>query len=209
MHRLLAAAVIGVVTAAASTGPLLVAPPATAAAVTTTDGCLTSIPDPGTTAPVQICYTLFRPAGATQAAPVPMVLHSHGWGGSRTKDPGSFSYLTDAGFGVLSFDQRPPRTHAAAAVDDSQERTAGRRTRQLRVGQCRLLGQDGVGPRQRDVLVPRRGQLVEPAHVGLEARRGTVDRHRRGHDDVRPVAGVRGRRGCLLQRWRDVGLRHR
>ena len=35
-----------------------------------------------------------------------MVLHSHGWGGSRTKDPASFSYLTDAGFGVLSFDQR-------------------------------------------------------------------------------------------------------
>ena len=55
---------------------------------------------------MQICYTLFRPAGATKAAPVPMVLHSHGWGGSRTKDPASFSYLTDAGFGVLSFDQR-------------------------------------------------------------------------------------------------------
>ena len=37
---------------------------------------------------------------------VPMVLHSHGWGGSRTTDPAAFSYLTDAGFGVLSFDQR-------------------------------------------------------------------------------------------------------
>ena len=35
-----------------------------------------------------------------------MVLHSHGWGGSRTTDPASFAYLTDAGFGVLSFDQR-------------------------------------------------------------------------------------------------------
>ena len=107
MHRILTAAVLGVVTAA--TSPLLVAPvapAATAAGVTTTDGCITSVPDPGTATPVQICYTLFRPAGATQAAPVPMVLHSHGWGGSRTKDPASFSYLTDAGFGVLSFDQR-------------------------------------------------------------------------------------------------------
>jgi len=35
-----------------------------------------------------------------------MVLHSHGWGGSRTTDPAAFAYLTDAGFGVLSFDQR-------------------------------------------------------------------------------------------------------
>ncbi|MCF6378615.1 alpha/beta fold hydrolase [Nocardioides KLBMP 9356] len=106
MHRLLAA-VLGVVTAAAS--PLLVAPvasPATAAAVTTTDGCVQSVPDPGTTTPVDICFTLFRPAGASASSPVPMVLHSHGWGGSRTKDPASFSYLTDAGFGVLSFDQR-------------------------------------------------------------------------------------------------------
>ncbi len=67
MHRILAAAVLGVVTAA--TSPLLVAPvapAATAAGVTTTDGCITSVPDPGTEAPVQICYTLFRPAGATK-----------------------------------------------------------------------------------------------------------------------------------------------
>ncbi len=107
MHRILTAAVIGVVTAA--TSPLLVAPvapAATAAGATTTDGCIRSVPDPGTTAPVEICFTLFRPASATRTAPVPMVLHSHGWGGSRTTDPASFAYLTDAGFGVLSFDQR-------------------------------------------------------------------------------------------------------
>ncbi|PKH40700.1 X-Pro dipeptidyl-peptidase (S15 family) [Nocardioides alpinus] len=103
MHRLIAAAVVSAVTAA--TLPFLVSP-AAAADVTTTDGCLQSVPDPGTTAPVDICFTLFRPAGATQGSPVPMVLHSHGWGGSRTTDPASFSYLTDAGFGVLSFDQR-------------------------------------------------------------------------------------------------------
>lgn len=103
MFRILTAAVLGV--AAATTAPLL-AMPATAAAATTTDGCVQSIPDPGTTTPVDICFTLFRPAGATKQHPVPMVLHSHGWGGSRTSDPASFQYLTDAGFGVLSFDQR-------------------------------------------------------------------------------------------------------
>lgn len=103
MHRLIATLVVGVITAA--TLPFL-GSPATAAAVTTTDGCIRSVPDPGTTLPVDICFTLFRPAGATRDSPVPMVLHSHGWGGSRTTDPAAFAYLTDAGLGVLSFDQR-------------------------------------------------------------------------------------------------------
>lgn len=102
--RRLAVAVTGLLTAA--TAPLVGPPASAAGAVTTTDGCLQSVPDPGTTAPVDICFTLFRPAGATQDRPVPMVLHSHGWGGSRTTDPAAFAYLTDAGFGVLSFDQR-------------------------------------------------------------------------------------------------------
>ena len=108
MHRHLAsritAAVAGVL--ALASVPYVASPGAAAGAVTTTDGCLTSVPDPGTTAPVDICFTLFRPAGATKDRPVPMVLHSHGWGGSRTTDPAAFAYLTDAGFGVLSFDQR-------------------------------------------------------------------------------------------------------
>lgn len=84
-------------------------PPRAAAAApagTTTDGCLTSVPDPGTTAPVQICYSVFRPAGATAKRPVPMVMHSHGWGGSRHTDPAPVQYLLEAGFGVVSFDQR-------------------------------------------------------------------------------------------------------
>jgi ABC-2 type transport system ATP-binding protein len=94
-----------VLAAALATGvPAAVAP--AAAAPTATDGCVASVPDPGATDPVQICFTVFRPDGATAAGPVPMVLHSHGWGGSRTKDPAAFSYLLDAGFGVLSFDQR-------------------------------------------------------------------------------------------------------
>ncbi|HEX2294865.1 MAG TPA: alpha/beta fold hydrolase [Actinomycetota bacterium] len=60
-------------------------------------------PDDGT----EIALTVFQPAGATAAAPVPVVLHSHGWAGSRETDPGGAvePYL-DAGFGVVSFDQR-------------------------------------------------------------------------------------------------------
>jgi ABC-2 type transport system ATP-binding protein len=71
-----------------------------------TDGCLTSVPDPGTTAPVEICYTQFRPLGATKRHRVPMILHSHGWGGSRTTDPAAFDQWLKAGYAVLSFDQR-------------------------------------------------------------------------------------------------------
>ena len=76
--------------------------------VTTTNGCVASVPDAGSTQPVNICYTLFQPAGADSSHQVPMVLHSHGWGGSRTTDPTSSEvkpYL-DADYGVLSFDQR-------------------------------------------------------------------------------------------------------
>jgi ABC-2 type transport system ATP-binding protein len=80
----------------------LVAAPASAA----TDGCVASVPEPGTTTPVRICYSLFKPAGASAAHTVPLIFHSHGWGGSRTKDPAAFKAWLDAGFGVLSFDQR-------------------------------------------------------------------------------------------------------
>ena len=37
---------------------------------------------------------------------VPLIMHSHGWGGSRTTDPAAFAKFLDAGYGVLSFDQR-------------------------------------------------------------------------------------------------------
>ena len=71
-----------------------------------TNGCLTSVPDPGTTEPVEICFTLFKPAGASRRHRVPIILHSHGWGGSRTTDPAAFQQWLDARYGVLSFDQR-------------------------------------------------------------------------------------------------------
>ncbi len=73
---------------------------------TTTDGCVTSVPEPGTTEKVEICYTLFRPKGASRTDRVPMIMHSHGWGGSRTRDAARFQKWLDAGYGVLSFDQR-------------------------------------------------------------------------------------------------------
>ena len=90
-------------------GALLVAAPAPAApaaAVTATEGCVASFPEPGTYTKVKICYTLFRPAAATSRRPVPMLMHSHGWGGSRTTDPAELAAYLDAGYGVLSFDQR-------------------------------------------------------------------------------------------------------
>jgi pimeloyl-ACP methyl ester carboxylesterase len=73
---------------------------------TTTNACITSVPDKDSTTPQKICYTLFQPAGADARHRVPMVLHSHGWGGSRTKDAASFTKFLTAGYGVLSFDQR-------------------------------------------------------------------------------------------------------
>ncbi|MFC4783526.1 alpha/beta fold hydrolase [Nocardioides sp. MAHUQ-72] len=101
---------LGAVLAAAT---LTALPAATAAAgaaptsrVRVADDCLTSVPDPGSTTKVRICFTLFRPAGATRRHPVPMIMHSHGWGGSRTTDPAAFRRFLDAGYAVLSFDQR-------------------------------------------------------------------------------------------------------
>ena len=54
-----------------------------------------------------IAFTVFRPAGVSAGAPVPLVLHSHGWGGSRATEIGGIvEDLLDAGYGVLSFDAR-------------------------------------------------------------------------------------------------------
>ncbi|HWH29662.1 MAG TPA: CocE/NonD family hydrolase [Mycobacteriales bacterium] len=89
-------------------GGLAVAAPSSASAEPTiTSGCIASVPEPKSAAPVDICYTLFQPAGASAARPVPMIMHGHGWGGSRQKTVnGDFQALLDAGYGILSFDQR-------------------------------------------------------------------------------------------------------
>ncbi|QIK68450.1 peptidase S15 [Nocardioides sp. HDW12B] len=81
-------------------------PAASAAATRVTDGCISSVPDPGTSERVDICYTLFQPAQATADRKVPLIMHSHGWGGSRNQDPADFQRFLDAGYGVLSYDQR-------------------------------------------------------------------------------------------------------
>jgi pimeloyl-ACP methyl ester carboxylesterase len=103
--RLLAVAAGSIVAAATAVSPIV---SNAAATVTTTNGCVTSVPDPGSTTPVQICYSLFQPPTASASHQTPLIFHSHGWGGSRTTDPSSSEvkpYL-DAGYGVLSFDQR-------------------------------------------------------------------------------------------------------
>jgi ABC-2 type transport system ATP-binding protein len=90
----------------AAMSPGLSTPASGAAELKTTNGCISSVPEPDTTEPVKICYTLFKPAGASRSHKVPMVMHSHGWGGSRTTDASAFQKWLDAGFGILSFDQR-------------------------------------------------------------------------------------------------------
>jgi alpha-beta hydrolase superfamily lysophospholipase len=60
-------------------------------------------PDDGTT----IAITVFKPAGASATAPAPVILHSHGWGGSRsTTIGGAIEQFLDAGIGAVSIDQR-------------------------------------------------------------------------------------------------------
>lgn len=54
----------------------------------------------------QIAITVFKPAAAADRD-VPVIFHSHGWGGSReTAVDGYVKPFLDAGFGVVSIDQR-------------------------------------------------------------------------------------------------------
>ncbi len=58
--------------------------------------------------PTTLAATVHLPgsAGADSTTKVPMILHSHGWGGGHSKGADSFQAYLDAGFGVLSFAQR-------------------------------------------------------------------------------------------------------
>lgn len=109
-HRVTAAASALALGVAGLALPALLSTPARAnvppKGPTVTNGCVASVPEPGAEVRTDICYTLFKPASASRSRKVPMILHSHGWGGSRTKDPAAFAKWLDAGFGVLSFDQR-------------------------------------------------------------------------------------------------------
>ncbi len=53
-----------------------------------------------------IVVSVYKPAGASAGAPAPVILHSHGWGGSRTSSDGAFATELAAGYGVVSIDQR-------------------------------------------------------------------------------------------------------
>ncbi|MFT4264407.1 MAG: CocE/NonD family hydrolase [Nocardioides sp.] len=129
----------------------MVAAPSPAAAATTdsvetTTGCVASVPDPGSTEPVQICWSLFRPVSATASHPVPLVIQSHGWGGSRTTDPTWLLPLIDSGYGVLSFDQRGFGDSGGRAQMQDPD-IEGRDIAELvdLVGQLTWVAQDGDG----------------------------------------------------------------
>jgi ABC-2 type transport system ATP-binding protein len=68
----------------------------------------------------EVPVTVYRPTGADAGHPVPVILHSHGWAGSREKRDGAFPAYTAAGFGVVSIDMRghgDARTTSEARVD--------------------------------------------------------------------------------------------
>ncbi|MPZ00601.1 MAG: peptidase S15 [Actinophytocola sp.] len=94
---------------AVAAGVAVAAPiPASAQPVEPDNVCIASVPetDPLEPGPVDICVSVFQPAGASKDNRAPVLLHSHGWGGSRTSTAGSFQRYLDAGFGVVSIDQR-------------------------------------------------------------------------------------------------------
>ena len=138
---------------AAEASPASKAPPATHTArqagadkVQVTNGCLRSVPDPGTTAKVKICYTIFKPATASRHHRVPFLMHSHGWGGSRTTDPQGFRHFLDAGYGVLSFDQRGFGASGGHAYVENPD-VEGHDVRRLvhLISTLRWVEQDGPG----------------------------------------------------------------
>lgn len=131
---------------AAATLAAVPAPSTAAPLATTTDGCLTSVPDPGTTDPVQICYTVFKPRGASRRHPVPMLMHSHGWGGSRTTDPAELAQFLKAGYAVLSFDQRGfGESGGHAYVENPQVEGHDVRALVRLISRLRWVQQDGPG----------------------------------------------------------------
>jgi ABC-2 type transport system ATP-binding protein len=54
-----------------------------------------------------IVATLMLPAGASAESPVPAVIGTHGWGGSRSRSPsGLAARLIDEGYAILTWDSR-------------------------------------------------------------------------------------------------------
>src|SRR5437868_11316944 len=83
-------------------GLVLALMPATAAAYQIQDNQVATSFD-GT----KIVYTLFLPDSASRTHPVPAILRTHGWGGSReTSATGFVKQLLDNGYAVLTWDSR-------------------------------------------------------------------------------------------------------
>ncbi|MGI8773842.1 MAG: alpha/beta hydrolase family protein [Actinomycetota bacterium] len=77
-------------------------PDAVAQAGHTSEEATVTNPDDGTV----ISIAVMKPAHASQANRVPVILHSHGWAGSKSTATSSFTAWLDAGIGVVSIDQR-------------------------------------------------------------------------------------------------------
>ncbi|HEX2066861.1 MAG TPA: alpha/beta fold hydrolase [Candidatus Thermoplasmatota archaeon] len=82
-------------------------------------GCLQDAPSPPAPEPDAVAFllvpsedghgvpvTVYRPPGASSLDPAPVVLHTHGWGGSRETRLEAFREFLDAGLGVVSMDMR-------------------------------------------------------------------------------------------------------
>ena len=107
------------ITIVASLALLSVALPAAAAEAHRASDEVVTNPDDGT----EIAITVFQPAGASASAKVPLVFHSHGWGGSReTAVDGLVKPYLDAGLGVVSIDQRGHGDSTGQATVQDPER---------------------------------------------------------------------------------------
>lgn len=157
-----------------------------AKSVTTTNGCVVSVPDPGSTTPVKICYTLFQPPGANRTHKVPLIFHSHGWGGSRTTDPTSSEvepYL-DADYGVLSFDQRGfGQSNGGKAYVENPD-VEGRDVEKLvaLVSRLNWVVQDGPG----DPRIGAVGGSYGGGYQFVGAFREIADKHKQVFDALAP-----------------------
>ena len=89
--------------AVAATAALALMAPTTAMAVQSEDGTVTSVASGEEAA---IVYHLFLPDGASSKSPVPVVLQTHGWGGTGATDIDDENVFIKAGYGVLTWDQR-------------------------------------------------------------------------------------------------------
>ncbi len=89
--------------AATAAAAMALLAPATASAVQAEDGTVTSVANGEEAA---IVYHLFLPDGASAESPVPVVLQTHGWGGTGSTDIDDENHFIQAGYGVLTWDQR-------------------------------------------------------------------------------------------------------